>query len=56
MEKELLQQAYNMLDEYNKTGVTKHILLWKAMGNIEDILNKMEGNINEDNEAVPSKI
>lgn len=42
---ELLEQAYNMLEEYNKTGATKHNLLWKAMGNIEDALRELE---NED--------
>ena len=40
--KELLSQAYYQLDEYNKGGATQHILLWKAMGNIEDSLNKLE--------------
>lgn len=33
--KELLSQAYNQLDEYNKGGATKHNLLWKAMGKAE---------------------
>ena len=40
--KELLSQAYNQLDDYNKCGATKHSLLWKAMGNIEDALNELE--------------
>ena len=40
--KELLSQAYNQLDEYNKCGATQHILLWKAMGNIEDALKELE--------------
>ena len=40
--KELLSQAYYQLDEYNKGGATQHILLLKAMGNIEDSLNKLE--------------
>ncbi len=40
--KELLSQAYSQLDEYNKGGATQHILLWKAMGNIEDALKKLE--------------
>jgi hypothetical protein len=40
--KDLLSQAYNQLDEYNKGGATQHNLLWKAMGNIEDALNKLE--------------
>nr|DAP28791.1 MAG TPA: hypothetical protein [Caudoviricetes sp.] len=40
--KELLSQAYNQLDEYNKGGATQHILLWKAMGNIEDALKELE--------------
>ena len=40
--KELLSQAYNQLDDYNKGGATKHSLLWKAMGNIEDALNELE--------------
>lgn len=26
--KELLSQAYNQLDEYNKGGATQHNLLW----------------------------
>lgn len=39
---ELLSQAYNQLDEYNKGGATKHSLLWKAMGNIEDALKELE--------------
>lgn len=30
------------IDEYNKGGATHHILLWKAMGNIEDALNELE--------------
>ena len=40
--KELLSQAYNQLDEYNKNGATQHNLLWKAMGNIEDALKELE--------------
>lgn len=40
--KELLSQAYNQLDGYNKGGATQHILLWKAMGNIEDALKELE--------------
>ena len=40
--KELLSQAYSQLDEYNKGGATQHILLWKAMGNIEDVLKESE--------------
>ena len=40
--KELLSQAYNQLDEYNKGSATKHNLLWKAMGNIEDALKELE--------------
>lgn len=40
--KELLTQAYNQLNEYNKGGASKHSLLWKAMGNIEDALNELE--------------
>lgn len=40
--KELLSQAFNQLDEYNKGGASKHILLWKAMGNIEDALKELE--------------
>ena len=36
--KELLSQAYNQLDEYNKGGATKHNFFWKAIGNIEDAL------------------
>ena len=40
--KELLSQAYNQLDEYNKCGDTQHILLWKSMGNIEDALKELE--------------
>lgn len=40
--KELLSQAYYQLDEYNKGGATQHILLWKAMGNIEDSLKELE--------------
>lgn len=40
--KELLSQTYNQLDEYNKGGATKHNLLWKAMGNIEDALKELE--------------
>lgn len=40
---ELLSQAFNQLDEYNKGGATKHNLLWKAMGNIEDALKELEG-------------
>ena len=41
--KELLSQAYSQLDEYNKDGATKHNLLWKTMGNIEDALKELEG-------------
>ena len=40
--KELLSQAYNQLDEYNNGGATKHNLLGKAMGNIEDALKELE--------------
>ena len=40
--KELLSQAFNKLDEYNKGGATQYILLWNAMGNIEDALKKLE--------------
>ena len=40
--KELLNQAYNQLDEYNKGGATHHILLWKSMDNIEDALKELE--------------
>ena len=40
--KELLSQAFNKLDEYNKGGATQHILLWNAMGNIEDALKELE--------------
>ena len=40
--KELLSQAYNQLDEYNKGGATKHNLLWKAMSNIQDALKELE--------------
>ena len=40
--KELLSQTYNQLDGYNKGGVTQHILLWKAIGNIEDALKELE--------------
>lgn len=40
--KNLLSQAFNQLDEYNKGGATHHILLWKAMGNIEDALNELD--------------
>ena len=40
--KELLSQAFNKLDEYNKGGATQHILLWKAMCNIEDALKELE--------------
>ncbi len=40
--RELLSQAYNQLDEYNKNGATKHNLLWKALGNIEDALKELE--------------
>lgn len=40
--KELLIQAYNQLDEYNKGGASKHNLLWKAMGNIEDALKELK--------------
>ena len=41
--KELLGQAYNQIDEYNKGGATQHIILWKAIGNIEDSLKELEG-------------
>ena len=40
--KELLSQAFNKLYEYNKGGATQHILLWNAMGNIEDALKELE--------------
>ena len=40
--KELLSQAFNKLDEYNKGGAIQHILLWNAMGNIEDAFKKLE--------------
>ena len=40
--KELLSQAYDQLDEYNKGGATQHNLLWKDMGNIEDVLKELE--------------
>ena len=40
--KKLLSLAYSQLDEYNKGGATKHNLLWKAMGNIEDALKESE--------------
>ena len=40
--KKLLSQAFNKLDEYNKGGATQHILLWNAMGNIEDALKELE--------------
>ena len=40
--KELLSQAFNKLDEYNKGGAIQHILLWNAMGNIEDVLKELE--------------
>ena len=40
--KELLNQAYNQLDKYNKGGATRHNLLWNAMGNIEDALKELE--------------
>lgn len=40
--KEILSQAYNQLEEYNEGGATQHILLWKAMGNIEDALKELE--------------
>ena len=40
--KELLSQAYSQLDKYNKSGATQHILLWNAMGNIEDALKELE--------------
>lgn len=33
---------YDKLDEYNKGGASKHNLLWKAMGNIEDALKELE--------------
>lgn len=39
--KEILSQAYNQLDEYNKGGATQHILLWKAMGNTSYDKRKM---------------
>ena len=38
----LLSQACNLLDEYDKGGATQHNLLWKAMGNIEDVLKELE--------------
>ena len=41
--KELLSQAYNQLDEYNKGGANQHNILWKAMGNIEDALKELDG-------------
>lgn len=34
--------SVSQLDEYNKGGATQHILLWKAMGNIEDALKELE--------------
>lgn len=40
--KKLLSQACNLLDEYDKGGATQHNLLWKAMGNIEDVLKELE--------------
>lgn len=40
--KELLSQAYNQLNVYNKGGATQHNLLWKAMGNVEDALKELE--------------
>ena len=40
--KELLSQAYNQLDEYNKGCATKYNLLWKAMGNIEYAIKQLE--------------
>ena len=40
--KELLSQAFNKRDEYNKGGATQHILLWNAMGNIEDALKELK--------------
>ena len=40
--KELLSQAYSQLDEYYKSGATKHSLLRKAMGNITDALKELE--------------
>lgn len=40
--KKLLSQVYNQLDEYNKGGASKHNLLWKAMGNVEDALKELE--------------
>ena len=40
--KKLLSLAYSQLDEYNKGGATKHNLLWKAMGTIEDALKELE--------------
>ncbi len=30
--KELLSQAYNQLNEYNKGGASKHNLLWEGYG------------------------
>ena len=38
----MLTSAFTMLEEYNKTGATKHSLLWKAMGNVEDALKELE--------------
>ena len=40
--KELLSQVLNKLNEYNKGDATQHILLWNAMGNIEDTLKELE--------------
>ena len=40
--KELLSQAFNKLDEYNKGGAIQHILLCNAMGNIEDAFKKLK--------------
>jgi len=39
---QLLTDAFTQLDTYNKGGATQHILLWKAMGNIEDALKELE--------------
>ena len=42
MIEELLKQALNWLEEYNKTGAEKHVLLWKAMANIDKALEELE--------------
>lgn len=47
--KKLLSQAFSQLDEYNKGGATQHNLLWKAMGNIEDALKELEGDMTKFN-------